>query len=64
MAEQVVKPTLDDVNAMLQMNPMAGLQLQVVALSRELRTAHGRIEEMEGRLLACRCLEACPQDPM
>jgi len=54
MAEQFVKPNLDDVNAMLQMNPMAGLQLQVVALSRELRAAHERIEELE-KCPACEC---------
>ena len=52
MAEQSVKPNLDDVNAMLQMNPMAGLQLQVIALSRELRAAHERIEELEEACLA------------
>ena len=63
MAEAVVKPTLDDVNAMLQMNPMAGLQLQVVALSRELRAALARCDELEGTLLVCHCERDCPQDP-
>ena len=52
MAEIMVKPTLDDVNVMLQMNPTAGLQLQVVALSRELRAALARCEALEARLLA------------
>ena len=64
MVEHVVQPNMSDMNKLLQTNPMASLQLQVIALSRELQAAHGRIEEMEGRLLACRCLEACPQDPM
>ena len=64
MAEQVVKPTLDDVNAMLQMNPMAGLQLQVVALSRELRAALARCDKLEGDLLTCHLARDCPQDPM
>jgi hypothetical protein len=51
MAEQIVKPTLDDVNKVLQMNPVAQLQLQLVAVSRELQAAHERIEELEKELL-------------
>jgi len=50
MAEKVVQPNLDDMNKLLQANPMASFQLQVIALSRELQAAHGRIEELEKAL--------------